>query len=115
MINRVAADTTALLGDSNEIVLSLAPGVRSEVKRTHTETLPDGSVVWRGRWSDTTFQTMAWDIPHEWSDAANDVTLVHRRGRITGSVRAGGQLYAVRPLASGGHANKTQPMGSMRK
>jgi hypothetical protein len=104
MINRVAADTTALLGDSNEIVLSLAPGVRSEVKRTHTETLPDGSVVWRGRWSDTTFQTMAWDIPREWSDAANDVTLVHRRGRITGSVRAGGQLYAVRPLASGGHA-----------
>lgn len=104
MISRVAANTNALQESRSEIVLSLAAGVRSEVKKTHAETLPDGSVVWRGRWNDNAVHAMAWDVPSNWSDAANDVTLVNRQGRITGSIRANGQLYTVRPLASGGHA-----------
>jgi hypothetical protein len=104
MISRVAADTRALQESTGEIALSLAPGIRSEVKKMHAETLPDGSVVWRGRWDDSASHAMAWDVPSEWNDAANDVTLINRQGRITGSIRANGQLYAVRPLASGGHA-----------
>ena len=104
MINRVAADATALQEDTTEIVLSLAPEVRSEVQKTHAETLSDGSIVWHGHWNDSALNTMAWDAPREWNDAANDVTLINRQGRITGSIRASGQLYTVRPLASGGHA-----------
>lgn len=104
MINRVAADTTALREDTAKIVLSLTPEVRSEVRKTHAEALSDGSVVWRGQWNGTAINGMALDAPPEWNDAANSVTLVNRQGRITGSIRANGQLYAVRPLASGGHA-----------
>jgi peptidyl-Asp metalloendopeptidase len=104
MINRVAADTSVLGADTKEVALTIAPGVRSDVKRTHADTLPDGSVVWRGRWNDNAIDAMTLDAPREWSDAANDVTLVSRQGRITGSIRANGQLYSVRPLASGGHA-----------
>lgn len=104
MINRVTADAGALQESTREIILSLAHGVRSAVEKTHAETLTDGSIVWRGRWNDTAFHTLAPDVSQEWNDAANDVTLVNRQGRITGSIRANGQLYAVRPLASGGHA-----------
>lgn len=104
MINRVTADAGALQESTSEIILSLAHGARSAVEKTHAETLTDGSIVWRGRWNDTAFHTLALDVSQEWNDAANDVTLVNRLGRITGSIRANGQLYAVRPLASGGHA-----------
>ncbi|WP_250624935.1 M12 family metallo-peptidase [Pinirhizobacter soli] len=104
MINRVAADADALREDTPEIYLSLAPQLHGAVRRTHAQTLPDGSAVWRGQWSDGSSALMGLNTQPTWFEAANEVTLVNRGGRITGSVRANGQLYAIRPLASGGHA-----------
>ena len=104
MINRVAANTSALQEDTMDITLSLRSGIRGSARKTHAETLPDGSVVWSGQWNNTAFGGMVFDVSDEWSDAANEITLVNRQGRITGSIHANGQLYAVRPLASGGHA-----------
>lgn len=107
MINRLSVDSSALQESTTEVALSLAPGVRSEVRKTHAETLPDGSTVWRGLWQDNLIgiaNGIASSASPEWNEAANDVTLIKRNGRITGSIRTGGQLYAIRPLASGGHA-----------
>ena len=104
MINRVAADGDALREDTAEIHLSLAPQLYGAVRRTHAQTLPDGSTVWRGQWNDNSLAIRALDAPPSWLEAANEVTLVNHGGRITGSIRADGQLYAIRPLASGGHA-----------
>src|SRR6201996_5308884 len=104
MINRVAANTSALQEGTMDVTLSLASGIRGSARKAHAETLPDGSVVWSGQWNDTAFGGMAFDVSDEWSDAANEITLVNRQGWITGSIHANGQFYAVRPLASGGHA-----------
>ncbi len=104
MINRVTANADALREDTQEIRLSLASHLYGAVQRTHAQTMPDGSTVWRGQWNDGPSAIMALDTEPSWFEAANEVTLVNRGGRITGSVRANGQLYAIRPLASGGHA-----------
>ena len=104
MISRVIADENALREDTPEIHLSLAPELHGEVQRTHAQTLPDGSTVWRGQWNENSSAILALDMQPSWFEAANEVTLVKRSGRITGSVRANGQLYVIRPLASGGHA-----------
>jgi len=104
MVNRVNADASALREDTRQIHLSLASQVHGVVRRTHAQTMPDGSTVWRGQWNDGPSAIMALDTQPLWFEAANEVTLVNRGGRITGSVRANGQLYAIRPLASGGHA-----------
>ena len=104
MINRVTADADAVREDTREIRLSLASHFQGTVQRTLAQTLSDGSTVWRGQWSNGSSTVMALDTPAPWFEAANEVTLVNHGGRITGSIRANGQLYAVRPLASGGHA-----------
>jgi peptidyl-Asp metalloendopeptidase len=104
MINRVTADAGALREDTQEIRLSLAPQLYGAVRRTHAETLPDGTTVWRGQWDDGRSAIKGVNTEPSWLEAANEVTLVNHGGRITGSVRANGQLYSIRPLASGGHA-----------
>ena len=104
MINRVAANTSALQEGTMDVTLSLASGIRGSARKAHAETLPDGSVVWSGQWNDTAFSGMLFDASGERNDAANEVILINRQGWITGSIHANGQLYAVRPLTSGGHA-----------
>ena len=104
MINRVTADASALREQTLDMGLTLAPEVRSIVHRTHAQTLPDGSVIWRGTWHGAQPNLVTGPIERNWLDAANEVTLVNRNGLITGSVRVNGDLYAIRPLASGGHA-----------
>jgi peptidyl-Asp metalloendopeptidase len=103
MINRVAADASVLREDTKAVRLSLAPGLQSPVTRTDAQTMPDGSIVWHGQWSAPSALVVS-DHQRAWHESANEVTLVNHNGRITGSVHANGQLYSIRPLASGGHA-----------
>jgi len=62
------------------------------------------SLVWRGTWNASASVPTALSAATDWLDAANEVVLIERNGRITGSIRADGNLYAIRPLSSGGHA-----------
>jgi hypothetical protein len=68
---------------------------------------PDGTVVWYGNLGRDfgLLDTVKAKLGGEIADDPNNSVLIVRNGdKLTGTIRAKGQLYQLRPLRSGGHA-----------
>lgn len=90
--------TDADASDGSEIELLLG-GRAFTAERSRSERTASGSDVWYGRVQQSRGKAYA---PRETTaDPLNDVVLVRRDGRITGTARVAGQLYRIQPLPSG--------------
>lgn len=85
----VAADTTRLQID--------LPGRRVAAKLAKAERAASGNLVWEGSLDGA-------KATRSGVDPLNSATLVRSANGITGSVRADGVLYRIRPLPNGDHA-----------
>lgn len=68
---------------------------------------PDGTTVWQGRLGDdpgVLGKLRARFGGQVTEDPNNEVTIVRNGAKLTGTLRIDGEVYAVRPLRSGGHA-----------
>jgi hypothetical protein len=68
---------------------------------------PDGTTVWQGRLGDdpgVLGKLRARFGGQVTEDPNNEVTIVRNGAKLTGTLRIDGDVYAVRPLRSGGHA-----------
>lgn len=122
-----ASDTSysALAGDRATIGLQLVQADAGQIAET-SDTLqlsldgqdliayksafvsnPDGTQVWQGQLgkAPSLFGKVANALSGEIrNDPKNSVVIVRNGGKLTGTVRVDGELYALRPLLSGGHA-----------
>lgn len=104
VIGRVDAAAQVMQARASMLALNLTPELQGEASLMRSETLEDGSVVWHGQWRGTRGCDVLKEDTYALAQAANEVTLVNHDGRISGSLHIDGQLYAIRPLRSGGHA-----------
>ncbi|NZA25301.1 hypothetical protein H0E84_02810 [Luteimonas sp. SJ-92] len=101
----VAADAAQVAESTEVLVLELEPGLRVRSERQVAYRNPDGTIVWSGLLdADETRARLRLFGDAEVADAPEASVLIVRNGeRLTGTVRAGGRLYRISPLAGGGH------------
>lgn len=104
-IDAVQADARQVSLDTTELDLGLQGAGR--VFRQYSKRNPDGTLTWYGTIGkdfgplDRLMGKASGEVA---DDPNNSVMLVRNGDRLTGTIRKDGQLYALRPLRSGGHA-----------
>jgi hypothetical protein len=99
-VRLVNVDATA--SDSAQVELMLG-GRKLTADRSRSERTATGSTVWYGHVREAA-KARGYGLRETSADPLNDVVLVRRGNQITGTVRADGQLYRIRPLPSGATA-----------
>lgn len=105
-IDFVDADVTQV-SESQEFLQLSVDGKQLQASKQYATRNPDGSVVWYGLLSQQTklFPRLRnWGADEIADDPMNSVMIVRNGNKLTGTIRKDGQLYALRPLRSGGHA-----------
>lgn len=101
----VQADASQISADSDTLQLGL--GDTGTAHMRYSKRNPDGTQVWYGNLGkdfgliDTLMGKASGEIA---DDPNNSVMIVRNGNKLTGTIRAKGQLYSLRPLRSGGHA-----------
>lgn len=101
----VQADASQISADSDTLQLGL--GDTGTAHMRYSKRNPDGTQVWYGNLGkdfglvDTLMGKASGEIA---DDPNNSVMIVRNGDKLTGTIRAKGQLYSLRPLRSGGHA-----------
>ncbi len=101
----VQADASQISADSDTLQLGL--GDTGTAYMRYSKRNPDGTQVWYGNLGrdfglvDTLLGKASGEIA---DDPNNSVMIVRNGDKLTGTIRAKGQLYSLRPLRSGGHA-----------
>lgn len=96
----VSVDAAAIATDVPRLQLDIAPGVAVDARRDRGYTNADGTVVWIGSHAPRGRSA----FPLGTHDAGNAVVLVRNGDRVAGTVRSGGRLFRIEPLAGRGHA-----------
>ena len=102
----VQADAAQISGASDTLQVSVGPRSLVASKQTFTRN-PDGTTVWQGSLGANLgmFAKLRARFSGEvLDDPNNEVTIVRNGNKLTGTMRIDGNLYALRPLRSGGHA-----------
>lgn len=104
-IDAVQADARQVAADTTELELGLQG--TGPVHRRYSKRNPDGTLTWYGTIGkdfgplDRLLGKATGEVA---DDPNNSVMLVRNGDKLTGTIRKDGQLYALRPLRSGGHA-----------
>lgn len=102
----VTADAAQIADTTDRLLLSVGGGDLIARKTAFVRN-PDGTQVWQGQLGKDPglFGRLANRIGGEIADdPRNSVVIVRNGDKLTGSLRVDGDLYAIRPLRSGGHA-----------
>ncbi len=101
----VQADASQISADSDTLQLGLGDAGTAYMR--YAKRNPDGTLVWYGNLGkhfgliDTLRHKATGEIA---DDPGNSVMIVRNGDKLTGTIRAKGQLYSLQPLRSGGHA-----------
>lgn len=102
----VQADASQIADTADSLQLSLGGNDLVAHKRSFVRN-PDGTQVWQGQLGKDAgvFGRLANRIGGEIENDPNNSVIIVRNGdKLTGTLRVDGDLYALRPLRSGGHA-----------
>ncbi|WP_149194765.1 M12 family metallo-peptidase [Luteimonas suaedae] len=102
----VRADAAQIDEATETLLLELEPGITVRGEQQVAYRNPDGTLVWSGVVGDlgTTKARLRLFGDEEIADDPQSSVLIVRNGdKLTGTVRTGGRLYQIRPLADGGH------------
>jgi peptidyl-Asp metalloendopeptidase len=105
-IDLIEADATQVNESSEDLLLTI-DGESLRASRQHSHRNSDGTLVWYGLLAQESrlFPRLRGAGPAEIvDDPMNSVMIVRNGNKLTGTIRKAGQLYALRPLRSGGHA-----------
>jgi peptidyl-Asp metalloendopeptidase len=105
-VELVQADATQILATSDSLQLNVGQRALVARKQSFTQN-PDGTSVWQGSLAQDPgiIGTLRARLGGEvLDDPNNEVTIVRNGSKLTGTLRMDGQVYALRPLRSGGHA-----------
>ncbi|MFZ2753076.1 MAG: M12 family metallo-peptidase [Lysobacteraceae bacterium] len=103
-LQMVQADASQISAKSD--TLQLGFGDASAVHMRYTKRNPDGTLVWYGNIGKDfgLLDTLRGKASGEIADDPNNSVMIVRNGdKLTGTIRKNGELYALRPLRSGGH------------
>lgn len=111
----VAVDAARLDEDAARLSMELAPGLHVRAERQYAYRNPDGTLVWSGLiGADATRARLQRFGDAEGVDDPEASVLIVRNGdRLTGTIRSGGEVYQLRPLAGGGHALSRMDLSRM--
>lgn len=101
----VQADASQISADSDTLQLGL--GDTGTAHMRYSKRNPDGTQVWYGNLGKDfgPLDTLMGKASGEIADDPNNSVMIVRNGdKLTGTIRAKGQLYSLHPLRSGGHA-----------
>jgi peptidyl-Asp metalloendopeptidase len=101
----VQADASQISANSDTLQLGL--GDTGTAYMRYSKRNPDGTSVWYGNLGKNfgLFDSLRHKVGGEIADDPNNSVMIVRNGdKLTGTIRAKGQLYTLRPLRSGGHA-----------
>ena len=101
----VQADAAQISADSDTLQLGL--GESGTAYMRYSKRNPDGTLVWYGNLGKDfgLVESLRSKFSREIADDPNNSVMIVRNGdKLTGTIRAKGQLYSLRPLRSGGHA-----------
>jgi peptidyl-Asp metalloendopeptidase len=107
LVARVTGTASLIQEDADTLRINLAPGIDLTASRDEAHQIGDDIVTWQGHWNDAgSLASSARSISGDTAldTAANQVVLVRHGSMLTGSLHVNGELYALRPLMSGGHA-----------
>lgn len=102
----VQADAAQIADATDSLLLSVGGGDLIAHKTSFVRN-PDGTQVWQGQLGKDPglFGRLANRVVGEIeNDPKNSVVIVRNGDKLTGTLRVNGDLYALRPLRSGGHA-----------
>ncbi|WP_024891496.1 M12 family metallo-peptidase [Luteimonas huabeiensis] len=105
-IESVAVQAAHLTESTPALDLQLAPGRSIRAHQDYAYANPDGTVVWSGRIEglDDPAARLRRFGDAEALEASDASVLIVRNGdKLTGTIRAGEDVYQLRPLADGGH------------
>jgi peptidyl-Asp metalloendopeptidase len=100
----VQADVSQISAKSDTLQLGL--GDAGTVHMRYSKRNPDGTLVWYGNIGKDfgLLDTLRGKATGEIADDPNNSVMIVRNGdKLTGTIRKNGELYALRPLRSGGH------------
>jgi peptidyl-Asp metalloendopeptidase len=103
-LQMVQADVSQISARSDTLQLGL--GDAGAVHMRYTKRNPDGTLVWYGNIGKDfgPLDTLRSKASGEIADDPNNSVMIVRNGdKLTGTIRKNGELYALRPLRSGGH------------
>ncbi|MBN8212705.1 MAG: hypothetical protein J0M09_07275 [Xanthomonadales bacterium] len=103
-LQMVQADASQISAKSD--TLQLGFGDADTVHMRYTKRNPDGTLVWYGNIGKDfgVLDTLRGKASGEIADDPNNSVMIVRNGdKLTGTIRKNGELYALRPLRSGGH------------
>jgi peptidyl-Asp metalloendopeptidase len=103
-LQMVQADASQISAKSDTLQLGL--GDAGTVHMRYTKRNPDGTLVWYGNIGKDfgLLDTLRSKASGEIADDPNNSVMIVRNGdKLTGTIRKNGDLYALRPLRSGGH------------
>jgi hypothetical protein len=89
-------NANALTNTTKQIDLNLAPGLNISAKMKSVGTSASGGMLWQGTIGGESAKAGQ-------GPSTESVTLVNRKGKITGTVRVDGRLFNIRPMANGLH------------
>ena len=101
----VQADASQISAKSSTLQVGL--GNAGTAYMQYSRQNPDGTTVWYGNLGKGfgLVDAARYKLTGEIADDPNNSVMIVRNGnKLTGTIRANGQLYALRPLKSGGHA-----------
>jgi len=101
----IQADAAQITAKSDRLQLGLGAAGTAYLRRATQN--PDGTLVWSGTLGTDfgVFDAFKSAFGGEIADDPNNSVIIVRNGdKLTGTIRKNGELYALRPLTSGGHA-----------
>ena len=87
----------ALNAKSKQLTISLAPGLTVYAGLEKTSKSQSGGLVWQGKAS------LSAKMEKSKGKFGDSVTLINRKGEITGTVRVDGRLFKIQPVGEGLH------------
>lgn len=111
----LAVEATHLDEAVQHLDMEIAPGVRVQAEQQYAYTNPDGTIVWSGTLNadDTRARLQRFGEKEALEDPDASVLVVRNGDRLTGTIRSGGEIYQLRPLADGGHVLTRMDTASM--
>jgi peptidyl-Asp metalloendopeptidase len=103
-LQMVQADVSQISAKNDTLQLGL--GDAGAVHMRYTKRNPDGTLVWYGNIGKDfgLLDTLRGKATGEIADDPNNSVMIVRNGnKLTGTIRKNGELFALRPLRSGGH------------
>jgi hypothetical protein len=102
----VEADAGQVSESEKELLLNVGPGLSLVAHQQYAYKNKDGTSVWYGLFESDAQLQRRLQINGESEtidNPLNSVMIVRNGNKLTGTIRAGGKLYSLKPLASGGH------------